>query len=182
MQKLLSKLEQRFPVYRERTEAHPQRAAVMVLLYEKALKPHLLLTRRSRKLLSHAGEIRLPGGLFQETDRDLLATALRETAEEVHIQVPESMVIARLPKVATLTGYEITPFVAKAEGNAKFKLSWDEAEEVFEAPLYPILATEHCEPGLNGSCAVFWHKQNRLWGATAAILQEIARLHARRAG
>lgn len=180
MFKLLTKLEKKFPLYREPVEPHPQRAAVLVVLYEKGNKDRLLLTRRSQKMHNHAGEVCFPGGVFQEKDGNLLKTALRETEEEIHIQVHESMVIARLPMVYTLTGYEVTPFVAKVEGVSKFKLNWDEVEAVFEAPLYALLATEQSDPGSNGSAPkpVFCYKQDRIWGATAAILKEIAKLHA----
>ena len=180
MLKLLAKLEERFPLYREPVKPHPLRAAVLVLFYKKSNKPRLLLTRRSRNMKTHAGEICFPGGVFHKKDGDLLATALRETAEETHVQVTESMVIGRLPMVKTHTGYEVTPFVAKTEEVSKFQLNLDEVEKVFEAPLYSLLATEKLEPGLNGSGPepVFWCKQDRVWGATAAILKEIAKLYA----
>ena len=177
---LLTKLEKKFPLYLEPVEPHLQRAAVLVMLYEKDNKPHILLTRRSRYMRNHAGEVCFPGGIFNEKDGDLLITALRETEEEIHIQVAEAMVIARLPLVKTLTGYKVTPFVAKTEGMSKFQLNWDEVEEVLEATLYPLLATEQHEPRLNGfgSEPVFWYKQHRIWGATAAILKEISKVHA----
>ena len=53
-----------------------------------------MLTERREDLRRHAGEISFPGGRHDETDADLLATALREAHEEIGLP-PESVEIAR---------------------------------------------------------------------------------------
>jgi len=90
------KLQHDFPLVRETTLPHPQRAAVMVLLYPKPKKTHVLMTRRAMHLKYHAGEVSFPGGVFEEQDDDLLATALRETEEELAIQVQPEDVLGQL--------------------------------------------------------------------------------------
>lgn len=179
MSLVLAKLKQEFPVYREPVEVHPQRAAVLVVLYMRNNKFNVLLIKRARTLKIHAGEISFPGGVFEEKDGDLLTTALRETSEEIGLKVPESGIIARLPMVTTLTEFKVTPFVAMVDNVPELKQNEEEVEEILEAPLAPLLATQHPDSGYNASLEmqVFWHKKHRIWGATANILKQIARLH-----
>ena len=99
------KLQNDFPLVREATQAHPQRASVMVMLYPRHNKTHVLMTKRSMYLKYHAGEICFPGGVFEEKeDDDLLATSLRETDEELDIKVDPGDVLGRLPIVNTRLG------------------------------------------------------------------------------
>ena len=62
-------------------------AAVLVPIVLHAGSPSLVLTVRASHLRSHAGQISFPGGRLEPTDADLAAAALRETAEEIGIDV-----------------------------------------------------------------------------------------------
>ena len=48
--------------------------------------PHIIFTKRSSKLSSHPGEVSFPGGKFEKQDINLLATAVRESEEEIGIK------------------------------------------------------------------------------------------------
>ena len=61
-------------------------AAVMIILMNKQKEPYVLLTKRTRDVRTHKGEMSMPGGGFDESDDDILGTALRETFEEVGIK------------------------------------------------------------------------------------------------
>ncbi len=61
--------------------APPRRAAVAALL--SAAGNVLLMRRTERTLDRWSGQIALPGGGVEPADRDLVATAVRETREEV---------------------------------------------------------------------------------------------------
>lgn len=52
-------------------------AAVLVLLYEEGGELRVLLTTRSKLLRAHPGQTALPGGKADETDADLVYTAVR---------------------------------------------------------------------------------------------------------
>src|SRR6185437_6338474 len=58
-------------------------AAVLVPLVKRAPGVTVLLTQRTDDMPSHAGQIAFPGGRRQADDADAVATALRETEEEV---------------------------------------------------------------------------------------------------
>lgn len=51
-------------------------AAVLVLLYEEFGELRVLLTTRSKALRTHAGQTALPGGRADESDADLVQTAV----------------------------------------------------------------------------------------------------------
>ena len=89
------------------------------------------MIKRALHLKSHAGEIGFPGGVYEkDKDENILATALRETQEEVGVQVEVSQVIAQLPIVITRLGFEITPFVSVFSAAMEFKLKEDEVVEI----------------------------------------------------
>ena len=69
----------------------------------------LLFTHRADHLPNHAGEISFPGGKLDADDASLIATALRETEEELGIKSEHIETLATLPTVKVLSGFEITP-------------------------------------------------------------------------
>jgi 8-oxo-dGTP pyrophosphatase MutT (NUDIX family) len=173
------KLKHDFPLVREATQAHPKRAAVMVMLYPRHNKTHVLMTKRSMHLKNHAGEISFPGGVFEEDeDEDLLATALRETDEELDIEVDPGYVLGRLPIVNTRLGFEITPFVSVLPSAPEYEPAESEVEEVLEIPFTTLLSTERrgfgSKPSEEGVMYWFWH--HRIWGASAKIINQIGHL------
>jgi len=175
---LVNRIKQEFPVFKGEPPTDNTSAAVMVILYLKEGNPHIILIRRSRDLRRHPGEIGFPGGVFEEGDENLLVTAQRETSEEIDVWVEEALIIGRLDKVKTLTGFEITPFIALIDHVPTYEPNFNEVEQIFDIPLFPLLTTQHPDTGFKSSMKMiaFWHKENRIWGATAKILRELAGL------
>ena len=62
-----------------------------------------------------SGHISLPGGGYQADDADLLATAIRETHEELGIDLRGARLLGSLsplhPRTSGPAGIEVTPFV-----------------------------------------------------------------------
>ena len=86
-------------------------ASVLVVIYGK--EPFILMTEKAKSLKVHGGEISFPGGKWCAKDQDLLETAIRETEEELSLQISREQVIGQLDNVITLNSkYKITPFVA----------------------------------------------------------------------
>ncbi len=154
-------------------------AAVLVPLVRRAGNLTVLLTVRSATLADHAGQISLPGGRADAGDRDLIATALRETWEEVGIAAQHIDVLGCLPTVVTGTGFVVTPVVGVVQPPPELRIAAAEVEEAFEVPLAFVLdpANYRTESAfLRGSQRnyhVLSHAGRRIWGATAAILRSL---------
>jgi len=106
-------------------EPLPRRAAVAVLLSFQGEPEVLLMKRVDREGDPWSGQISLPGGRYEAEDRDLLATAIRETEEEVGIDLARS---------ASHAG-PLEPFVARARGKV---LPMDISPHVFLAETRPV--------------------------------------------
>ena len=175
---ITANLKNHFPVVHEPITLHAQRAAVLIVLFNKNSKAHVLMTKRALDLKIHAGEISFPGGVMEPDDEYLMNTALRETMEEIGLEVDPSQVIGCLPMVQTLTGFEVTPFVAILQSLPDLTVSEEEVFEVLEMPLTVLLSTHQRDVGykLAEKMVVYWYKCHRIWGASAKILRQIENL------
>ena len=172
---LKNKMVNHHPVVREPVVWSPRTASVMVVLYVNKDRIFVLMTLRSKQLKIHPGEMSFPGGRYEEEDGDLLSTALRETKEEIGLKLDDTLVNATLPVVTTLTGYQITPYVAILGTCPSIGELSDEVEDIFEIPLFDLLSTKQRNTsGKTGeSKYVYWHSTNCIWGASAKILGDI---------
>jgi 8-oxo-dGTP pyrophosphatase MutT (NUDIX family) len=160
-------------------------AAVLVPLVMRDDALQVLLTRRTAHLRSHAGQISFPGGKMEPTDADAIATALRETEEEVGLDRRHVEVIGHLPAYTTVTGFVVTPVVGLVAPGFGLQVDPGEVDEAFEVPL-PFLMTpahhrRHRWDAGGGVTRQFlsmpWHnaagQQYFIWGATAAMLRNL---------
>ena len=89
-------------------------AAVAVVLVP-APDALLLIRRAERPGDPWSGHMALPGGRRDPGDRDLVATAIRETAEEVGLPLPPTSLIGSLddvvPRTPTLPPIAVRPYV-----------------------------------------------------------------------
>ena len=150
-------------------------ASVLIIIYGK--EPMILMTEKAKTLKVHAGEIAFPGGKWCEKDQDLLETAIRETREELGLEVSKERVIGKLDSVITLNSkYKITPFVAILETIPLLKAN-SEVESILYIPLMSLLNTitndnlpEH--RSIKEMYAFTFEKYN-IWGASARMLKQI---------
>ncbi|MDX1614501.1 MAG: CoA pyrophosphatase [Candidatus Promineifilaceae bacterium] len=156
----------------------PREGAVLVLLYERTGRPHLVLTRRRDDLNAHAGQISFPGGR-REPGEALQNTAVREAQEEVGI---DPRALTALGELTCLyippTDYEVHPFVAWHHAPPIFRRQEAEVAEIVEVPLSHLLdpATRREEPwvlhGFEVMVPYFMVDGHKVWGATAMMLSE----------
>ncbi|MGH7087640.1 MAG: NUDIX hydrolase, partial [Stellaceae bacterium] len=140
----------------------------------------VLLTQRSAHLDDHAGQISFPGGRREPHDRDAAAAALREAEEEIGLPASHVELVGRLDTYITGTGFEITPLVGLVRVPFPTKLDAFEVAELFEVPLAFILdpANHHVRSrelrGRQRSFFVLPYQDRNIWGATAAMLVNLA--------
>lgn len=152
-------------------------AAVLVIIHYHDNKPHVFLTKRSSNLKAHRGEISFPGGRYVENDGTLLATALRETEEEIGISFTPDQVVGSLRTVRTMTSnHFIVPFVTVQDMLPQYRIAASEVESVIDPPLIETLRsiqpdTEHYR--LARDAYKFTYDGNVIWGATARILKQL---------
>ncbi|MDE1814555.1 MAG: CoA pyrophosphatase [Thaumarchaeota archaeon] len=150
-------------------------ASVMIIVFGS--KPMVLMTERSKTMNHHAGEISFPGGTWEKGDGDLLGTAIRETREELGLEISKSMVIGQLKPVTTLnSGFKIIPFITILDELPKI-LTNSEIASVLRIPLLPLLKTiENDKDPLHQSIMemyAFKFDNHLIWGASARMLKQI---------
>jgi 8-oxo-dGTP pyrophosphatase MutT (NUDIX family) len=155
-------------------------AAVLVPLVDRNEGMTVLLTQRTAHLSAHAGQIAFPGGRVEESDVDAIATALRETEEEVGLPRDHVEVIGRLDTYVTGTGFEITPIVGIVRAPYPMQIDPYEVSEAFEVPLSYVLdernhrrTTREFETHTRTFYVLPYDGRN-IWGATAGMLVNLA--------
>lgn len=153
-------------------------AAVLLLFYPAPEGETILFTRRSEHLPHHAGEISFPGGRSENNDGDRLATALRETEEEMGIAPDDVTVLGRLDDFISVYGYHVVPFVGTIPAGYPYRVNHREIAEVIELPVAQladptIYHTEDWEHGGRFFPVCFFTLEgHRVWGLTGAILRQ----------
>ena len=132
---------------RERTVegGRTRTAAVAIVLRDGAEGVECLFIRRAeREGDPWSGHMALPGGRHEPADPSLLHTAIRETREEVGLQLTPSQLMGRLDDLEAMasgrrTGLVVRPFVFAMVASADAPLRPnEEVAETLWAPLQPI--------------------------------------------
>ena len=164
-------------IFQKKTNLKP--AAVLIVLFPKDQSLHFYLTKRTDKVEHHKSQISLPGGA-KETGESLQDTALRETTEELGIQLDSDAIIGKLsPFAIPVSGYRVHPFIAWCDFIPKVKPDPTEVEQVLILALNSLLDNSiyHTEKrqynGTNYNAPYFQFPEGKVWGATAMILSEL---------
>jgi 8-oxo-dGTP pyrophosphatase MutT (NUDIX family) len=150
-------------------------ASVLIIIYGK--EPMILMTKKAKTLKVHASEISFPGGKWCEKDQDLLETAIRETKEELCLEVSKEQVIGQLNSVVTLNSkYRITPYLAILDRIPSLKAN-SEVESILHTSLVSLLRTmaddNHPEHRSIKEMYTFTFENHHVWGASARMLKQI---------
>lgn len=154
-------------------------AAVLVPLVRREGGTTVLLTQRTDDMPSHAGQIAFPGGRQQAEDADAVATALRETEEEVGLARSFVEVIGPVDLYRTGTGYEITPIVGIVTPGFVTRADPREVADVFEVPLAHFLDERNHRidsrvwQGRERRYYAMPYGERYIWGATAGMLKNL---------
>ncbi|NVO22359.1 CoA pyrophosphatase [Donghicola mangrovi] len=162
-------------------EGRKLRPAAVLLAFEPTVDGgRLWLTKRSSALKHHPGQIAAPGGKKDDTDTDLVATALREAREEIGLPSDHLEVLGALPPHETVTGFAMTPIVGLLHQGFTPRPEAGEVAEVFHVPFAHVT-----DPALFMIQGRRWRGSYRryfavpygpyyIWGATARVLRGLA--------
>jgi peroxisomal coenzyme A diphosphatase NUDT7 len=156
---------------------------------------NILLTKRLDTMRSHSGDVCFPGGKQDPDDQnDDVVTALRETYEEVGIDIDHVTPICRLGTLESINGLCVTPIVGIIHPNAKvldasnLNISTDEVEVAFTVPLKYFLddknlTSKHDVEWRGGTFELRTYHYTtagpnprtfKIWGLTAYIAHQVA--------
>jgi 8-oxo-dGTP pyrophosphatase MutT (NUDIX family) len=160
----------------EITDSESIRAGVLVPIFEKNGELHLLLTKRTEDVEHHKGQISFPGGAVDSSDRDIVATALRETEEEIGLAADRIEIFGILNDIAIPTGFVVTPVVGFLSSLPALTLNKAEVESVIEVPFSFFREPRHkrvvsmMRSGKPRDVYFFRFGEFEIWGATAFII------------
>lgn len=179
-QTLLNQLVDSIQQYQARIIDQPSlaQAGVLVAITDED-DPHLVLTRRAGHLNTHSGEVAFAGGKRDDTDPDIIYTALREAHEEINLSSHHVKVIGELDQVVSRFGYVVTPIVGIIPADMTFTANLDELDAVFKVPLRFFLETEPHDYFEQGKISIpSYHFEGfRIWGLTAMMITEMMNNH-----
>lgn len=162
------------------------RSAVLAAFYDDADRDgraSVVLTRRSKNLRNHSGEVSFPGGR-QEPGEELWVTALREAEEEIALDRTAIVHLGELDHLRTVSSRSwIVPYVAEITDPhvviPALQAAPDEVELVLHVGLDELLKDgvfreelwtfgEYTRPVF-----FFEIEGDTVWGATAAMLRNL---------
>jgi 8-oxo-dGTP pyrophosphatase MutT (NUDIX family) len=159
--------------------AHGREAAVLMAFRPQedgSLK--LVFTKRRDDLPSHAGQISFPGGASDPGDADHVATALRETEEELGIPADQVEVIGALEPMSTfVSDFAVWPIAGLVSRDVELIPSPGEVDTVFEVGLSELVALrekrELRRAGMTFTTEAFETAGGTIWGVTGYILGQL---------
>ncbi len=164
--------------------ADPAAAAVLIPLVAHPREPTVLLTRRARELRNHAGQVSFPGGRIEVHDEGPADAALREAREEIGLDARFVSVIGFLPDHMVVSGFRVTPVVARVAPGFVLHLDREEVEDAFEVPLSFVFDPRNHRPRLHRfrgtdvevEMVDIPFGEHNIWGATSGMLMTLWRV------
>lgn len=156
------------------------RAGVLIPMLLRGNGLELLFTRRTDTVLTHKGQISFPGGQQEETDGEVVETALRESYEEIGLEPSRVTVLGELDDVFTsVSGFVITPVVGLVAGPVdNLRPAPDEVRSLLIVPLATLLdpdvhrAESRRFEGQEYRIHFYTVGDDVIWGATGRIVYQ----------
>lgn len=156
-----------------------RKAGVLILLYQKNKELFVSFIQRTEYNGPHSGQISFPGGKYEEGDKSIIETALRETHEEIGINPEMVDIYGQLtPLHIPVSNFIVYPIIGIHKTTPLFDIDPLEVKKVIEVRLSDLLNPNNCTSkefkyGDLSFIAPIYNPNNiTIWGATAMILSE----------
>ena len=162
-----------------------KKAAVMALFYPNINnQTQLVLIKRKSYKGVHSAQIAFPGGKAEWHDNTLMATALRETEEEIGVPKQDMKVVKALTQLyIPPSNFTVFPYVGTISYTPLFIKQETEVEAIVEVSLPhflndAVVGSTLVQTSYNIEVEVpaFNLNEHIVWGATAMMLSEIKEL------
>lgn len=158
-----------------------KKSGVLILFYKKEEETHLVLIQRPIYNGTHSGQIAFPGGKVEDSDIDIVHTALREANEEVGVEMNDIEVLGQLSDVyIPVSNFLVTPVVGVINYTPRFIPQQREVAEIIELRIGHLTEVERLHlnkiklsNGLQMEVPTFEFNRKIIWGATALMLNEL---------
>ncbi|HWP83318.1 MAG TPA: CoA pyrophosphatase [Bacteroidota bacterium] len=156
-------------------------AGVLMPLVRQNDSLAFLLTKRTDRVEHHKGQISFPGGAMDSNDESIIATALRETEEEIGLPRTAVEVLGTFDDFWTPTGFRITPVAGYVSSLPQLTISAGEVETILTVPVDFFLnptnerIVQMERDGTKHDVYFYRYGEHEVWGATAAIIRAFLR-------
>ena len=158
-------------------------SSVLILFYQKGDQLYFPLIKRSSGDHKHSGQISLPGGKFELSDKNLVDTAIRETEEELGLIGTKIHIIGPITGLyIPISNFQVQPLVAYYDGSPQFKADSFEVNQIIETSVQELFKVDNKHEevihknGFDIKAPYYDVRGHKLWGATAMIISELEEL------
>jgi len=158
-------------------------SSVLILFYQKGEKLYFPLIERTNGNHKHSGQISLPGGKYELSDKNLVETAIRETEEELGLLGEKIHIIGPITGLyIPISNFQVQPIIAYYDDLPQFKADSFEVNQIIETEIQELFnkKNKHEEiihkNGFEIKAPYYDVKGHKLWGATAMIVSELEEL------
>jgi 8-oxo-dGTP pyrophosphatase MutT (NUDIX family) len=185
--KNLNELERTFSQRKAKTRSLRRfmtRSSVATVLREHDDELQVLLIKRALKEGDRwSGHIAFPGGREQQEDKNIRDTAIRETSEEIGLELSVDDYIGRLSDLMTFAHgtrkpMVVSPYAFKLKGDPKFTIN-HEVDQVIWLPVSFLADKSNRETmrwerkGVSIKLPCYFYGEHRIWGLTLKMLDEL---------
>ena len=155
-----------------------RQSAVLVPVVDHDDGGLFILTRRSKNLPSHAGQIAFPGGSIDKGE-ELVTAALREAWEEIALPKERVALAGKLNDIWTPSKFIVTPVVGTLDSAAHLKPNPAEVDRIFTVPLRFFADDSNARTkdvevnGFKRTVYFYDYDGETIWGATAFIIRNL---------
>jgi 8-oxo-dGTP pyrophosphatase MutT (NUDIX family) len=162
----------------------PKKGAVMIALYPDEGKIYFPLIQRPPYQGIHGGQVSLPGGKLEDSDDNLIETAIRETFEEIGVKISDNQVLGSLSDLnVTASNFIVKPVISILDRKPEFIRDPREVEQIFKAEVQHLIHPQTLQEKeltvaqeVRLKAPFFDIEEKVVWGATAMILSEFVEI------